>query len=177
MVPPHCSVCRKQFVRRAHRKGLIEVFLSLFFVYPFRCQLCGRRFLALQWGYRYVKEPANARQYGWIPVRLPVTFYNEHIQGEGTLLDLSIKGGMMETATPLYKEEVLCLRIPKTDAHPPIEIEVAGVLWVSRMRVGLEFLSVNVNASADLRRVIENLSTGRYTTGRLARAGDAEGEP
>ena len=161
MVPPHCSACRKPFVRRAHRRGLIEFCLSFFFVYPFRCQLCEHRFLALQWGYRYVKEPASARQYDRIPVRLSVTFYNEHIQGEGILLDLSIKGGVMETAALLHKEEVLYLRILKTDAHPPIDIEAAGVRWVSRMRVGLEFLSVHVNAGANLQEVIENLSASR----------------
>ena len=163
MGPPRCSACLKQFVRRAHRKGLLEVCLSLFFVYPFRCQLCERRFLALQWGYRYVKEPADARRYDRIPVRLPATFYNEHVMGEGILLDLSIKGGVMEAATPLQKDEVLCLKIPEADAHPPIEIEAAGVRWVSRTRAGLEFLSLDMKAGANLRRVIENLSAGRST--------------
>jgi hypothetical protein len=110
-----------------------------------------------------VKEPADARRYDRIPVRLPVTFYNELAKGEGILLDLSIKGGLMETATPLQKDEVLCLRIPESDAQPPIEIAAAGVRWVSRTRVGLEFLTLDVKASATLRRVIENLSAGRYT--------------
>jgi len=142
---------------------VLEVCLSLFFVYPFRCQLCGQRFLGLEWGYRYVKEPADARRYDRIPVRLPVTFYNERVKGEGILLDLSIKGGVMETDTPMQKDEVLCLRIPESDPHPPIKIEAAGVRWVSRTRVGLEFLSLDMKASATLRSIIENLSAGRST--------------
>jgi len=163
MGPPRCSACQKQFVRRARRKGVLEVCLSLFFIYPFRCQLCEQRFLALQWGYRYVKKPADARRYDRIPVRFPVTFYNERVKGEGILLDLSIKGGVMEAATPLQKDDVLCLRIPASDAHPPIEIEAAGVRWVSRTRAGLEFLTLDVKASATLRSIIEKLSGGRYT--------------
>ena len=161
MAPPRCSACRKQFVRRARRKGVLEVCLSLFFVYPFRCQLCGQRFLGLEWGYRYVKEPPDARRYDRIPVRLPVTFYNERVKGEGILLDLSIKGGVMETDTPMQKDEVLCLRIPESDPHPPIKIEAAGVRWVSRTRAGLEFLSLDMKAGATLRSIIENLSAGR----------------
>lgn len=48
-----CPACGGTLARRAHRNGLAEKMFSLLYVYPFRCQLCGHRFLALQWGTRY----------------------------------------------------------------------------------------------------------------------------
>jgi hypothetical protein len=48
-----CPACEGTLARRAHRDGLAEKMFSLLYVYPFRCQLCGHRFLTLQWGIRY----------------------------------------------------------------------------------------------------------------------------
>ena len=50
---PQCPHCRQDFVQRARRRGLVDYLLSFAYLYPFRCQLCGHRFLTLQWGIRY----------------------------------------------------------------------------------------------------------------------------
>lgn len=48
-----CPACGGTLARRAHRNGLAEKMFSILYLYPFRCQLCGHRFLTLQWGTRY----------------------------------------------------------------------------------------------------------------------------
>jgi len=40
-----CPKCRSDATKRAHRQGLRERLLSLFFVYPYRCRKCGHRFV------------------------------------------------------------------------------------------------------------------------------------
>lgn len=50
-----CPSCREGKVRRSQRKNTLERFLSLAYIYPFRCQRCGQRFFKLQWGVRYKK--------------------------------------------------------------------------------------------------------------------------
>jgi len=43
-----CPNCARDFVRRVSRAGLSERLLSVFYVYPFKCQLCGYRFRFFQ---------------------------------------------------------------------------------------------------------------------------------
>ena len=50
-----CPSCREGKGRRSQRKNTFERFLSLAYIYPFRCQRCGYRFFKLQWGVRYKK--------------------------------------------------------------------------------------------------------------------------
>ena len=57
-----CPKCGRHVVRRAHRTGVVERLLSAVYVFPFHCQLCGRRFRALQWKKRYVLQPAERRE-------------------------------------------------------------------------------------------------------------------
>lgn len=64
-----CPKCGRHIVRRSHRIGVVERLLSAVYVYPFRCQLCGRRFRALQRGKRYVVQPAERREYERVGLR------------------------------------------------------------------------------------------------------------
>ena len=52
MPQPVCPKCSSDYVKRAHRVGP-ERLISLFYIYPFRCQPCGHRFRLLQWGVTY----------------------------------------------------------------------------------------------------------------------------
>ena len=66
-----CPKCGGTLARRSHRSGLAEEMLSVVYVYPFRCQLCAHRFLALQWGARYhrIAQDFGNRHLGGTPVR------------------------------------------------------------------------------------------------------------
>jgi predicted nucleic acid-binding Zn ribbon protein len=54
MLKPVCPKCSSGFVKRVSRGGF-EQLMSVFYIYPFRCQECGRRFRVLQWGVTYTK--------------------------------------------------------------------------------------------------------------------------
>src|SRR6266478_9749023 len=45
----------------SHGKIGSERLISLFYIYPFRCQPCGHRFRLLQWGVTYTKIEEDQR--------------------------------------------------------------------------------------------------------------------
>ena len=72
MGDPRCHHCGRRRARRCHRVGALERVLSAVYVYPFRCQVCGRRFRALAWGRRYVRRSADHREWERVAIRAPV---------------------------------------------------------------------------------------------------------
>jgi ribosomal protein L33 len=57
---PICPKCRSnQYVRRS-RRGISDVALSLFFLYPFRCESCGHRFYRLSATQKARPAPKNS---------------------------------------------------------------------------------------------------------------------
>jgi hypothetical protein len=57
--PTTCPRCQSLHVQRVPRAGLIDRVLSVFYVYPFWCGHCLRRFRKMQWGKRYRRrQPA-----------------------------------------------------------------------------------------------------------------------
>src|SRR5262245_44974341 len=61
---PVCPKCSSEFVKRASRVGF-ERLMSVFYIYPFRCEPCGHRFRIMQWRVTYTRiqlEEAAARK-------------------------------------------------------------------------------------------------------------------
>ena len=157
MESPSCPNCNKDFVRRAHRQGPAEVLFSLFYLYPFRCQLCTQRFLALQWGYRYKRYTPDRREYLRIPVRVHAAFLGEASRGEGTAADLSMRGCALATDTRPAQGEVLRLKLDLQNGRPEtIEVEAAVVRNVVGRQYGLEFLRIHSQEKEQLGKIIEH---------------------
>jgi hypothetical protein len=55
-----CPNCSSEYVARVSRAGL-ERLMSLFHIYPFRCQLCWHRFRLFQWGVTYRRIDLDSR--------------------------------------------------------------------------------------------------------------------
>lgn len=159
---PRCPRCGKDFVRRSHRQGPIEQFLSLAYIYPFRCQLCTHRFRALQWGARYTRQPVDQRQYERIPVRIPASFSDEQMKGHGVLTDLSMGGGTLQTEAPVLSGTVLEVLFQPTDRDPPLTIEAAVVRSVRASSLGLEFLCLQPADRENLREFVARLLSERH---------------
>jgi hypothetical protein len=51
-----CPQCKGDAVQRT-RRSFLERWLSLFFIYPYRCQRCRHRFRMWQPGVRYIRKP------------------------------------------------------------------------------------------------------------------------
>ena len=94
-----CPNCARDFVRRVSRSDSVEKFLSIFYVYPFKCQLCGYRFRFLQWGVRYVRVEEDRREYDRMEMNFPVSFYGQDVAGEGNVVNVSMGGCSFRTST------------------------------------------------------------------------------
>jgi hypothetical protein len=158
---PKCPQCDKVFVRRSHRAGPLEQLLSVFFIFPFRCQLCTHRFLAFQG----LPPESRHREYERILARFPVSYHTtygqDQIQGEGTAIGLSIRGCAFTTDKRLRAGAFLRLQLHATQGERPIAIDVAVVRSTVKTRVGLEFLTIRDEEDQRLRRVIETLLRGK----------------
>ena len=110
-----CPNCGREFVRRVSRSGLLEVLLSYFYVYPFKCQLCGERFRQCEWGVRYVRVDEDRREYERMEISFPVSFFGQDISGEGIVIGLSMGGCALQTQIKV-----------ETDALPISHFERCG---------------------------------------------------
>ena len=158
---PRCPQCGKDFVRRSHRQGKIEQFLSLVYVYPFRCQLCTHRFRSLQWGTRYTRQSVDQRQYDRIPVRIPVSFSGDQTKGQGVLTDLSMGGGTLETDATLTSGALLQVSLQPSERDSHMTVEAAVVRSVRASSVGLEFLRIQPADRESLRQFVFRILSER----------------
>jgi predicted RNA-binding Zn-ribbon protein involved in translation (DUF1610 family) len=157
-----CPNCGRTFVRRSHRKGLWEYLCSFLLIYPYRCQLCAHRFLATP------KLPSRTahREFERLHVRFPASFRSAYMDrtrtGEGTVTTLSIRGCSLTAQHPLRKGNFLRLHIRYAEEEAPIEIDVAVVRSSTSRQLGVEFLSMQPDEEARLRRLLEHLLYGRF---------------
>lgn len=152
-----CPECGAQFVGRARRQRLAELFLGLVTIYPFRCQLCSHRFLAFRGRPTY----SPRREYRRLPARDPVSFRlvsasaGPAFHGDGVLIDLSIRGGGLESVTPIPEGIRLHLQLTPADSAEVIDIEDAVVRHARGTRVGVEFLALSSHDQGRLGRLVE----------------------
>jgi hypothetical protein len=140
MADLRCPNCSKEYVARVARVGFVEGLLGLFYIYPFKCQLCGCRFSALQRGVRYLRKEEDRREYERLPTAFPVAFDAEDLGGGGLACDVSMSGCTFCAETHQPKEgSVLSMRLQIAKDVEPIAVE-AVVRNVRQDHVGVEFL-------------------------------------
>jgi hypothetical protein len=151
-----CPNCSKPYVARVARVGFSEEVLSLFYLYPFKCQLCGRRFRILQWGVRYHLVEEDRREYERSPTTFPLSFTDDAIAGTGIAYDVSMSGcGFHPTLTP-GQGAVLRMALRISRDFPPVQVE-AVVRNVRENRVGVEFLRFDPVHKARLQNYVREL--------------------
>jgi hypothetical protein len=161
MAKAKCPKCAVEFVRRVSRIGLAEKFLSLFYIYPFKCQLCGCRFRSIQWGVRYTRIEEDRRMYDRLAVRCPVTFSAGQGFGEGTLVDLSMGGCGLSTDAKISVGEILEMRLKVWSDAAPIVVEAAVVRHVQSKAVGIEFLQWSPSERERMQQFVRSLLIDR----------------
>lgn len=141
MATPKCPNCTRDFVRRVSRAGLGEKILSLFYVYPFRCQLCGERFRAFQRGVRYRRVKEDRREYHRMEMKFPVTITGQDdFHTKGTLLNLSMGGCSVATDGDLAEGTIVRIELAITGMTRPVIVEAAIVRNFHERTAGMEFL-------------------------------------
>ena len=94
------------------------------------------------------------------PVHCPIVFYRNDTRREGTMINVSMSGCGVESATRLQRGNYVVLRIHLPDQAPPIQV-LAVVRWTREQRFRVEFLDLRPEDQERLRRFIETLTAGR----------------
>jgi PilZ domain len=163
MPRPLCPRCSREYVKRVSRVGLGERLISLVYVYPFKCQLCGHRFQFLQWGVTYRRIEEDRREYERLPVNFPVTFSAGMVHGEGMVVDISMGGCAFHTETQLKEGSILKMGLPLSNEVSPVNVEAAIVRSSQPGRVGVEFLRIQNGERERLQRFIRGLILGGWS--------------
>jgi hypothetical protein len=96
------------------------------------------------------KEALQSRGRPRVPVDYPVLFTGDEGSGHGTVLNLTLAGGEVESHVQLPIGAHLCLHVQPPGARPPIVIALAVVRWKRDDRFGLEFVRFDGNAKQQL---------------------------
>jgi len=161
MTDPVCPECCSEYVRRVHREGIGEHLLSVFYVYPFSCQLCGERFSFFQRGVRYVRIDEEQRMYQRFSVDFPIVFANDEGVGKGRVGDISMDGCTVQTDAQMAQGAIFHLSLGIPQAASTIKIDAAMVRNVHLDRVGLAFLKFQKAERERLENVVRDLLFAR----------------
>jgi hypothetical protein len=158
---PNCPNCSSEFVQRVRRTTVYERLVSLFYIYPFNCQLCGQGFSLFQPGVRYVRVDEDQRAYQRIRVDLPIVMTHDEIERDGSAIDISMRGCTVRTDDPLGIGSIIkvALKIPNEKDTLTVEAIVRNS---SADRVGLEFLRFQGRERQRLRQFVQSLLSAKY---------------
>src|SRR2546430_16780904 len=162
MGDPRCPHCGRRRARRCHRVGALERALSGVYVYPFRCQVCGRRFRALAWGKHYVRRPTDHREWERVAIRAPVELRSSHVSAPGEVTELSLEGFTAKTAARLDVGATVSVTLDLVTGEPPIEEEEAVVKSARADAVRVQFVRLHPEELRRPRRIVYGLFTGAH---------------
>lgn len=99
----------------------------------------------------------DQRKYQRFPVRFRSSFSSVNtVEGEGTVLDLSIRGCRVSSKTAVSPGTNLVLHLHVSDPAP-IRVAAASVRWVRGREFGLEFVDMDNGEWKRLCQVVKDL--------------------
>ena len=120
--PLTCPQCGQDKVFRSRCSSLMERLQSLACISPFHCQSCSFRFPASRLGRKYPAPMIDRREHLRIPVRLFLSFSGGKVRGEGTVLDISMGGCIIESQAPVHVDDIFYLQIALENDQTPLEV-------------------------------------------------------
>lgn len=103
------------------------------------------------------------RQHERFPAHFRSAFSSvNRVEGDGTVVDLSLRGCGIMTHTAIHPGTTLTLRIHMPDPETQLTVQQAVVRWCRDGRIGLEFLSLPPDEWARLQRIVKALSRHPY---------------
>ena len=107
--------------------------------------------------------PSDRRAMPRFRVQFRTTFSGPTvIEGNGTVLDLSLAGCRVESTTTVLPSLIMELRIHVPDLDWPLMIDGAVVRWVMGQTFGLGFLRLREPERERLRQLIERLAADEF---------------
>src|SRR4026209_3002355 len=122
MLQPLCPNCSRDYTKRVSRAGFKERLLSIIYVYPFRCQLCGYRFRVMQRGVRYTRVEEDRREYNRMPTNFPVSFACDGVEATGHVLDISLNGCSVDADTMIAEGSIVRVALQMSEELAPISV-------------------------------------------------------
>jgi hypothetical protein len=156
-----CPSCSREFVRRVARVGLRERLAGWFYIYPFKCQICGFRFRFLQWGVRYIRVDEDHREYDRMAMNFPAVFRGDGFEGQGNVLNISMGGCSFTTESQLAKGAIMRLELKISDDAAPVIVEAAVLRHWHNQIAGIEFIQWRPNERERLQLFVRGLLIGR----------------
>ncbi len=80
--------------------------------------------------------------------------------GQGTVRDVSMGGWKVNTDQPVQRGHYFALRVLLPDQAGPMKVDLVAVRWSSGREFGLEFLRMQPEEQARLRRFVATLDRG-----------------
>jgi hypothetical protein len=97
------------------------------------------------------------------PVRFRSSFTSLNIVGgEGTLLDLSLRGCRVDSSVEVRPGTSLELRIQASEDEPPLVVQEGVVRWSRTQQFGLEFVTLVPEEWARLQHTVTQLELHPY---------------
>lgn len=84
------------------------------------------------------------------------------VGGEGSLVDLSLRGCRIESPTDVRPGAALELRIEVIEGEPPIQVQAAIVRWSRGQQFGLEFEVISSTEWVHLQDIVKQLELEPY---------------
>ena len=134
-----CPRCEKDSVLQAWPRTPRELVAAVIGMIPFQCQHCRHRFLGRRIRRESYGQPVERREHLRIPVRLCLSFSGGKVRGEGTVLDISLGGCIIQSQTHVRVDDIFYLEIALTDGETPVEV-AAMVRSVSTRGIAFKFL-------------------------------------
>lgn len=158
-----CPTCGTNKTRPAARKNLSDDLLSALTIYPFRCQLCAKRFRTFVG--RRVATPR--RSFERVPVMFPVWFRPRsasplELGQEGVIENLSIRGCRIRCGAPLSTGVRLELEFQHSNCSFPITIDEAVVRSSLENAVGLRFVRLQPRDEQRIRQIVDVWLPDKY---------------
>ena len=161
MLQVKCPSCSREFVRRVVRAGLRDRLAGWFFIYPFKCQICGLRFRSLKWGVRYLRLRPDHREYDRMGMNFPVLFRGDQFDGAGSVTEISMGGCSFTTASKLTKRAIMRLELKVSEEAAPVIVELAVLRHWHNQVAGVEFLRCDEKERERLQLFVHGLLIGR----------------
>lgn len=143
----------------------MERLRSLAYIASFHCQSCSFRFPAFRLGRSYPVRMLDRRKHLRIPVRLFLSFSGGKVRGEGTVLDISMGGCIIESQASVRVDDIFYLQIALENDQTPLEV-AAMVRSVSSRGIAFKFLrsaQENKRLLAFVHTKTESFGTGSST--------------
>ncbi len=93
------------------------------------------------------------------PIQCSITFLGDQIMGEGTVRNVSTGGWKVDSDQPVQRGNYFALRVVLPDQAVSLKVDLAAVRWSSGRQFGLEFLRMQPEEQARLRRFVSTLET------------------